>query len=314
MVQRKIRIIGVPLDLGARRLGVALGPTAIRYADLHSALSYNGFIVTDHGDIQIPMNWYIDRQDPENHDRETIAAVSNELASIVNNAIEAGDFPLILGGDHSVAIGSVAGSATGAANPGLIWLDAHPDANLPETSPSGNIHGMSIAVALGYGYPELVDCHHPGAKISPKQCCIIGTHNIDRAEKVFLEKLGLFHRTLTDIEQNGIVGIMDEVINHLANCDRIHVSLDIDVIDPLYAPGTGIISKGGLTFREISYVMKRLSGVATFAALDCIEVNPLADIRNQTSELAVELIVTALGGSYGDYERNYLAFQQRGSE
>lgn len=301
-----MKIIGVPVDLGAKPLGVDMGPAAIRYAGLIDALQYNEIEYSDYGDM------WIDRRRQNNGSIEEIVRISEELADLVYNAIVDGYIPIILGGDHSASIGSIAGSSMNAGSLGVIWLDYHPDANTPETSPSGNIHGMTVAISLGYGHSQLVNCGGFIPKIQPENICIIGAKDIDVEEREFLTRLGVKMFTLYDIEKKGIVRVFDEAWEHLSNTsEHIHVSLDVDVLDPVIAPGTGILSRGGISYREIMYIMETLGSLGRLRSLDVIEVNPLLDIKNQTAELAVELILSALGGSYGDYERNYLVGKRK---
>jgi arginase len=299
--QKKVKILGVPVDLGSKPLGVEMGPAAIRYAGLIEALKCNGFDYSDYGDLRI---------DPSSGKDDPIAEIarfSEELAVLVGQGIEEGFIPVILGGDHSVSIGSIAGAAKKAEKLGLLWLDCHPDANTPETSPSGSIHGMTVAISLGYGYSRLVGCGGFQPKVAPENICIVGAKDVDKEEKAFLEGLGVRIFTLFDIERLGIVRVFEEALEIVSNqTDKIHLSFDVDVLDPVIAPGTGILSRGGLSYREILYIMKSLGADDRIGSIDLIEVNPLLDIRNQTSELAVELLLAALGGAYGDYERNYL--------
>ena len=219
--------------------------------------------------------------------------------------------PVILGGDHSVSIGSIAGASKKAKNLGVIFLDFHPDANTPETSPSGNIHGMTVAISLGHGYPELVNCSGFSPKVLPENICIIGAKDIDTDERIFLNGLGVKMYTLFDIDRFGIYRVMEETLDRLKECDIIHLSFDVDVLDPLIAPGTGILSKGGLSYREASYIMEALGKSGIVKSIDIIEINPLLDVKNTTAELAIELLLACLGGSYGDYERNYMLGQKK---
>jgi arginase len=301
MSRKKVKIIGVPVDLGTKPLGVDMGPAAIRYAGLIDALQYNEIKHLDYGNMKI------DRPQRNNGFIQEIAGMSEELAGLVEDAVSEGYVPIILGGDHSASIGSIAGSAKDAGSLGLLWLDYHPDANTPETSPSGNVHGMTVAISLGYGYPQLVNCAGFSPKILPQNIVIVGAKDVDREEREFLRRMGVKMFTLYDIEKHGIVHVFEEAWTHLsAVADHIHVSFDVDVLDPVIAPGTGISSRGGLSYREIMYIMETLGGMDMVRSIDIIEVNPLLDIRNQTAELAVELILSALGGSFGDYERYYL--------
>jgi arginase len=301
---KKVKIFGVPVDLGSRPLGVEMGPSAIRYAGLIDALKFNEIEYIDYGDLRI------DRQKNGNGSIDEIARLSNEVAELVDEAIGEGYIPIILGGDHSASVGSIAGAAKNHRRVGLLWLDCHPDANTPETSPSGNVHGMTVAISLGYGYPQLVNCASFSPKILPENVCIIGAKDIDRGEREFLERLDIKMFTLSDIEKFGIVEIYEQALSLVSKkTDILHVSVDIDVLDPVLAPGTGIVSRGGLSYREISYIMENLAKNNAPKSIDIIEINPLLDVRNQTAELAVELLLRALGGSYGDYEQYYLSRQ-----
>lgn len=306
MSKKRVKIIGVPVDLGTKPLGVDMGPAAIRYAGLIDALQYNEIEHLDYGDI------HIDRRRRNNGFIKEITGMSEELAMLVEEAVREGYVPIILGGDHSASIGSIAGSSKNAGGLGLLWLDYHPDANTPETSPSGNVHGMTVAISLGYGYPELVNCGGFGPKIPPQNVVIVGAKDVDREEREFLKRVGVKMFTLYDIEKQGIVQVFEDALKHLSKVtNQIHVSFDVDVLDPVIAPGTGISSRGGLSYREIMYIMETLGGMDMVRSIDVIEVNPLLDIRNQTAELAVELILSALGGSFGDYERNYLGGKRK---
>jgi arginase len=301
-MKKKVKIFGVPLDLGSRKLGVDMGPNALRHAGLHDALFFNGIEFNDFGDIHIPANFQKDS-------RHIIGKISEQLAELVYEALSGNYIPIILGGDHSVSVGSIAGAAKYKRNLGVIWFDCHPDANTPESSPSGNIHGMPVAISLGHGYSELVSCAKFSPKILPANLCIIGAKDIDKAERVFLDDLGVTMYTLFDINRIGIHKVMENVIKQLQGCDAVHLSFDIDVLDPLIAPGTGILSRGGLSYRESSFAMEYLAGLNIITSVDLIEVNPLMDIKNTTAELAIELLISVLGEKYGDYERKYILEQ-----
>jgi arginase len=300
---KRIKVFGVPIDLGTKKLGVDMGPTAIRYAGLSDAFRFNGFDHVDCGDLPI-------QHPSDKHPKDTIKFVSETLGRLVEAAISEGFLPVILGGDHSASIGSIAGASKNAEELGVLWLDFHPDANTPETSPSGNIHGMPVAISLGYGYPELVNCLGFQPKVKPENMCIIGAKDIDAAEADLLARLGVKMFTLFEIARLGIDKVMEDALKILKHCDAIHLSFDVDVLDPTIAPGTGILSKGGLSYREALYVMETLGKETKVNSIDIIEVNPLLDVRNTTAELAIELLLLCLGGSFGDYERNYLIHQK----
>jgi arginase len=303
MKNKKVKIFGVPLDIGARKLGVEMGPDSLRYAGLMNAFSFNKIKCEDFGNLVINNKSSSDA-------KKIIKETSERLADLVFNALSDDCIPLTLGGDHSVSIGSIAGASKKAKELGVIWLDFHPDANTPETSPSGNIHGMTVAISLGYGDPELVNCAGFKPKVLPANLCIIGAKDIDNAEKVFLDNLGVKMFSLFDIDRLGIYKVMEETLSRLQYCDIVHLSFDVDVLDPLIAPGTGILSKGGLSYREALYIMETLGKSGIVSSIDIIEINPLLDIKNTTAELAVELLLSCLGGSFGDYERNYLLGQK----
>ncbi len=296
-------MIGVPIDLGSRPLGVEMGPWAIRYAGMAEALEFNGFQYEDAGDLAVRGMGRVRRRDQA----DEIAEISEELSALVEGSVREGYVPVVLGGDHSASIGSIAGVSKACERLGVLWLDCHPDANTPETSPTGNVHGMPVAISLGFGFPQLVNCGGFSPKVAPENFCIIGAKDIDRGEREFLERTGVRYYTMYDITRRGITEVLDEGIEStLKGCDAVHLSFDIDVLDPVIAPGTGILSRGGLSYREILYVMRTIGNMGLVSSCDVIEINPLLDAQNETAELAVELTLVALGGDYGDYERNYL--------
>ena len=303
-------IIGVPIDLGVKKLGVDMGPTAIRYAGIYDALDFGGFTYQDSGDIQV-LNHFALRNPWLNTGDEArlqeISRVAEFLGTMVYEAANNGEIPIILGGDHSVSIGSIAGLAKTNRRIGLLWIDAHPDANTPETSPTGNVHGMTVAISLGFGHKELVNCMEFHPKVRPEDICIVGAKDIDRGELAFLKKMGIRYFTTYDIAQHGINRVMKEAIEIVATeTDAIYVSFDMDVLDCAVAPGTGIENKGGIEYRELSYITHVIGQELDIACLDIIEVNPLLDIRNQTAELSVEVIMGLLGVKYTTYEKKYL--------
>lgn len=308
---RPITVLGVPLDLGVSKLGVDMGPTAIRYAGIFEALSFAGLEYVDAGDLDVVRNFALDHLPPREREKaklDEVIRVSGELATRVGNARRRGELPLVLGGDHSTAIGSIAGVASTCERLGVLWIDAHPDANTPQTSPSGNIHGMPLAISLGHGNPDLVNCAGFAPKVRPEDVCIVGARDIDPGEAAFLRQHGIRHFTTYDIQNMGLHPVMDQALETVSRrTDAVYVSFDTDVIEGAVAPGTGIVTRGGLSYREISYVMQYLGQNLEFAALDVIEVNPLLDKRNQTAELAVELLMAALGVRYSEYEKSYLA-------
>jgi len=307
---KPLRIIGAPIDLGVSKLGVDMGPTALRYAGIFEAFEYAGFKYNDAGDLNVLRNFSLDHLPPDirqNHRLNEIIRVSNELAQFVYDTYSNNEMPIILGGDHSTSIGTIAGIAKASKRLGLLWIDAHPDANTPETSPSGNIHGMTVAISLGYGYDQLVNCFDFFPKLRPEDVCIVGAKDIDQEEKHFLEKNGVSFFSTFDIENIGISGVMKQAAEIVTkNTDAVYVSFDVDVMDMQLAPGTGIMTKGGLSYREICYIMEYIGNNIELSALDVIEVNPLLDVKNKTAELCVELVMSLLGVRYSDYEKKYL--------
>ncbi|MGE4299889.1 MAG: arginase [Desulfovibrionaceae bacterium] len=311
---KRVRVVGVPLDLGVSKLGVDMGPTAIRYAGILDALAWAGIEYTDAGDLDVVRNFSLDCLAPAAREAAKLAEiirVSEALAAETFGAANRGELPLTLGGDHSTSIGAVAGVAKAVGKLGLVWLDAHPDANTPQTSPSGNIHGMPLAIALGHGHEALVRCAGFAPKVRPENVCIVGAKDIDPPERAFLERNGVALFTTFDIEDMGIARVMEQAAAIASrDTDGVYVSFDSDVMDRNLAPGTGIVTRGGLNYREISYVMQFLGANVHLAGLDIIEVNPLMDKGNRTAELCVELAMAALGVKYSDYERTYLARNQ----
>lgn len=305
-----VNVVGVPMDLGVSKLGVDMGPTALRYAGIFEALEHAGFPFVDAGDLAVAHNFALDRLSPEERapaKRAEIARVSENLARHVFEAASRGETPLTLGGDHSTAIGAIAGLAKARGRIGVVWIDAHADANTPETSPSGNIHGMPLAISLGHGYPELVNCLGFAPKVRPEDVVILGAKDVDPEEMEFVRRQGVALYSTFDIMHLGLAKVMDEAVARVAqHTDGVYVSFDADVMDVRLAPGTGITTKGGLTYREISYICRTLGERLTVAGMDIIEVNPLMDKRNQTAELCVELAMAILGYRWTDYERNYL--------
>lgn len=298
--KRNLGIIGVPIDLGAGRRGVDMGPSAIRIADLEKRLEELGHKVVDYGDLAVMI--------PETQKvgpgrlryKAPILAACTELMNTVDKCLEEGRMPLVLGGDHSIAIGSVAGSTNWYARRdeaiGLIWFDAHGDANTPETTPSGNIHGMSLAVSLGFGDHELVHLGGRAPKVQPRNTVLIGIRDIDAGERDFLKKSGVTCYTMRDLDERGMRDVLDEAIRLASDGTAgIHLSFDLDVVDPEDAPGTGTPVWGGISYREAHLAMEMFADRANIVAMDLVEVNPVLDTKNMTGLLAAELAQSALG-------------------
>ncbi|HNY16808.1 MAG TPA: arginase [Treponemataceae bacterium] len=301
----KVRIIEMPLDYGASRRGSDMGPSAIRLAGLRDKLSSLGIESDDlYPPISIPPQEYIDPATETTHERARhlgpIVDACSQLATNVESVLRAGDFPLILGGDHSIALGSLAGVAAAQTasgkRTGVLWIDAHGDFNTVDTTPSGNIHGMILAASCGYGLPELVKFYNPVRKIDPANVCYIGVRDLDPGERRLMHEAGVHVYTMTDIERNGIAAVTREVTRFFRErVDTVHVSFDIDAIDPRFAPGVGIEVPGGLSFREVLFVMEELAETDLVSSADVVEVNPIHDLRNTTAQMAVTLIGRLFG-------------------
>ena len=298
--RRFIEIIGVPVDLGAGRRGVDMGPSAIRIADLQVRLEALGHQVEDAGDVEVMIPETQQVGEGKLRYKEPILVMCDALRKQVEDALGRGHMPLVIGGDHSIAIGSVAGSAGHFAKSGrslgLIWFDAHGDANTPETTPSGNIHGMSLAIALGLGDPDLVQLGGRSPKVQPRNTALIGIRDVDPGERETLKRVGVTVYTMRDIDERGMRDVVDEAIGIASDgTDGIHLSVDLDVVDPEDAPGTGTPVWGGITYREAHLAMELVSDRAEIVAIDLVEVNPVLDTQNMTAVLAVELAQSVLG-------------------
>lgn len=297
---RKVKIIGVPMDLGAGRRGVDMGPSAIRIAGLNSAIARLGIEVADAGNLHVNPPEAIERLNPRAHFLPQIATAAEELAQMVESALEEGWLPLILGGDHSIAIGSAAGLSSfyrkRDKKVGIIWLDAHTDINTPETSPSGNVHGMPLAALLGYGPEELSQVAGFAPKVFPEHAVVIGARSVDPGERELITSIGMRVFTMTELDERGMAEVIDEAIQIASrNTVGFHVTMDMDFLDPSYAPGVGTPERGGVTYRESHLAMEKLADSGRVLSVEVTEVNPLFDTANQTAHLAVGLIASALG-------------------
>ncbi|MBZ5620187.1 MAG: arginase [Acidobacteriia bacterium] len=295
-----IAIIGVPLDLGQGRRGVDMGPSAVRVANLNRRVESLGYVVEDLGNVPVDQA----EASPEGHPRAKylpqIAATCNRLAILVGETLTRGSVPLVLGGDHSVAVGTASGVSQyfRAQNHkiGLIWLDAHADMNTPESSPSGNVHGMPLACILGMGPPELVGMLGYQPKVAPRNTVIVGLREIDEVEKPHVRESGVRAFTMRDLDERGLRSVMEEAIR-LA-CDGtagFHLSLDMDFVDPKDAPGVGTPVRGGATYREAHLAMEMICDSRHMVSMEVVEVNPVIDEVNRTADLAVELVMSGLG-------------------
>lgn len=298
MLQDTIRVIGVPMDLGAGRRGVDMGPSAIRAANLHARIKDLGFKVQDAGNVFTVEPEERKPKDAKLKYVDEVLAACSELANRVDKAVKEGATPLVLGGDHSIAIGTNAGLSRHTKRRGLIWFDAHADFNTADSSPSGNIHGMPVSAILGMGHPRLADFDQPGAKLDAKNVVYVGLRSVDRQEAEILTDSRVTYYTMRDIDQMGMARVMDEAIEKVSKgVDQVHLSFDLDVVDPRWAPGTGTTVQGGLTYRESHLAMEMLADSGKLSSLEFVEVNPLLDMGNQTGDFTVGLICSALGKS-----------------
>lgn len=296
-MNKNISIIGVPVDFGQTRRGVDMGPSAIRYADIYERLEDLKYDIQDLGDIEIkrPAREVVPTDTNLKNLREVVDA-SEKLAEKVDHIIKAKRFPLVLGGDHSIAIGTFAGIAKHYKNLGVIWYDAHGDLNTPETSPSGNIHGMPLAVSLGLGHPDLVKIAGFSPKIKPENIVIIGARALDEGEKELIREKGIRVYTMHEIDRMGMTAVMEETIRYLSEkTDGVHLSLDLDGLDPNDAPGVGTPVIGGISYRESHLAMEMLEESKIITSAEFVEVNPILDERNKTASLAVALMGSLFG-------------------
>jgi len=294
-----IALLGVPLDLGASRRGVEMGPSAVRLARLASRLEQLGHTVVDMGDVQVPTRETL-RLEHGIEFLPTITAVCSEVAARTAALVRNGQIPLVLGGDHSVAAGSVAGSSTALAERGerlgLLWLDAHADLNTPDSTLSGNVHGMPVAHLLGHGDRGMASLASPSPAVRPENVVIIGARDLDPAERVHAREFGVTIYTMRDIDERGMRTILIEAIEKASQgTSGLHVSLDLDFVDPREAPGVGTPVRGGATYREAHLAMETLWDTGRLVSLDLVEVNPVLDEVNHTAELAVGLMASAFG-------------------
>ena len=281
----RVDVVGVPMDLGADRRGVDMGPSAIRYARLKESLEKIGITVIDHGNLAVPVPESATVAEANAKYFPIIQAVCDELAALVERIARDGGFPLVLGGDHSIAIGTIGGVARARGRaPGVIWVDAHGDINTPLTSPSGNVHGMPVHFAL--------EAH----SVEPQRMAFIGLRDVDDGEKAAIRELGVRAFTMADVDRLGMSRVIEEALTICADGpNSVHVSFDMDGVDPQEAPGVGTPVRGGITYREAHLLMEAVASSGTLGSLEITEINPILDRENSTAILAVELILSALG-------------------
>jgi arginase len=296
MKNNGISIIGVPMQYGADRNGVDMGPSAIRGSDMVNKLESLGYQVQDLGDIHVNRDLDACRTGEKLKYLKEISKVNNELCQVVTGEMTKGQFPLVLGGDHSIAIGTIKGVLQHVNRLGVIWFDAHTDVNTEETTYSGNIHGMSLAVALGYGHPELVSIGSIEAKVRPENVVIIGARSIDLAERTFLKEKGIRVFTMHEIDRYGMRHVMEEALKIVTTgTDGVHLSLDLDGMDPTEAPGVGTPVSGGMSYRECHFAMEMLYESHVLVSAEFVEVNPMLDQHNKTVRTTVGLIGSVFG-------------------
>jgi arginase len=300
IVPKKIRVIGVPLDLGQSRRGVDMGPSAVRVAGLEARLEALGHKVEDAGNILVAIAEQKKEGDPHAKYLKEIVATCTKHAELVLKTLEAGKIPIVLGGDHSVAAGTMAGVAEFhrrlEQKVGLIWIDAHTDINTPETSPSGNVHGMPLAAIMGLGPPELANIFDFSPKVAAENCVLVGVRDIDAVEKENVRKAGVEVYTMRDIDERGMRAVMEEALRIAGRGTAgYHISLDMDWIDPEDAPGVGTPVRGGATYREAHLVMEAIADHGRMTSFEIVEVNPVIDEHNRTADLAVELALSVFG-------------------
>src|SRR4051812_13371904 len=297
---RRVSILGAPLGFGASLAGVDIGPAALRVARLNQRIAQLGYEVRDLGDLRVARPQSPGEFEGKANYLHEISAACEELTVEVRNILSGGETPIILGGDHSIAIGSLAGVASFVRERnqtlGLIWFDAHADMNVPETTPSGNIHGMPLSALLGFGAPALTNIGGFAPKLDPKFCAHVGARDIDRGERELIRKLGMRFFTMREIDERGMSACMDEAIAIASKATGGYaVTFDVDALDPSDAPGSGTLVRGGMTYRESHLALEKIAEAGGMCSLEIVEINTALDFNNKTAELGVELILSALG-------------------
>lgn len=295
-MKKNISIIGVPMDLGQMRRGVDMGPSAIRYAGVAERLENLGHTINDLGNIEIAQPERVHTSNSHLRNLRAVAEGNQMLADKVDEVIKGDDFPLVLGGDHSIAIGTLAGVSKHYENLGVIWYDAHGDLNTSETSPSGNIHGMPLAVSLGIGDESLTSIGGYSPKVKPENIVIIGARSLDEGERELIKERGIKVFTMHEVDRMGMTKVMEEAINYLKDkTDGVHLSLDLDGLDPADAPGVGTPVLGGISYRESHLAMEMLAESHLITSAEFVEVNPILDDKNRTASVAVALMGSLFG-------------------
>lgn len=283
------------MDLGQRRRGVDMGPSALRYAGLDTRLRSLGHTVVDNGNLSVPLP---ENEPPDASRARHLQSVAGVCRDVYDNALAClhqHETAVFLGGDHSISIGTVSAMDAHGGDVGVLWIDAHGDFNTPETTPSGNVHGMALSALLGRGPRELAEIGRPGAKLKPTDVVLLGVRDLDLGERIALRESGVLLLTMQDLDTRGMSAAAGLALERLTHLSRLHVSLDMDVLDPGQAPGVGTPVPGGLTYREAHLLMEILAASGKVASLDIVEVNPILDERNRTASLGVELAASLFG-------------------
>jgi arginase len=293
--RKQVAIIGAALDLGAGRRGVDMGPSAIRYAGLHDRLQGIGYDVFDWGDVETAVLEATDETDASARYLPEIKAACGRVARLTGLALEQGALPLVLGGDHSIALGTLGGLAQARGVGGVLWIDAHSDMNTPQTSPSGNVHGMPLAAALGFADERFESDSWTLPAVEQSRVALVGLRSVDVQEREQIRGLGIKAYTMSDIDRIGIERAIRESLAHIAGPGFVHISFDMDALDPEVAPGVGTPVRGGLSYREAHLALELVAESGLLGSLEVVEVNPILDRENATAALAVELVASALG-------------------
>jgi arginase len=290
-------IIGAPVDLGAGRRGVDMGPSAIRYAGLEERLTALGVGCVDRGNVAAAVAEATAEHDPRARFLPAIRGMCERIAGLVGAALDEGRVPIVLGGDHSIALGTLGGLASRRGPGAVLWFDAHGDLNTPATTPSGNVHGMPLAAALGRCGPDFQSPSWTLPALQPERVAVIGARDLDPGERALIAELGLAVHTMSELDRCGIEAVVTESLERAANAPFVHISLDMDGLDPDVAPGVGTAVRGGLTYREAHLAMELVAESGLLCCLEIVEVNPILDRANATAALAVELAASAFGAS-----------------
>jgi len=288
-----VAVIGAGLDLGAGRRGVDMGPSAIRYAGLQERVESLGRACIDRGDVLVSVPETTVEGDPRARYLDSILASCGRVATLVAEAREAGQLPLVLGGDHSIAIGTLGGMASVDGPGGVLWIDAHGDLNRPETSPTGNVHGMPLAAAFGVAGDGFGAVPWPAPSV--ERAALVGVRSLDQGERELLAQLDVRVFTMTELDRLGVERALREALAYLGGCAFLHLSFDLDAVDPMFAPGVGTPVRGGLSYREAHLALELVAESGRLDSLELVELNPILDRANETGQLAVELAASALG-------------------